>query len=184
LTAWALVLARTVRRAQSDWSRRNRGTFLTQDPIGLAGGTNLYAYAGNNPVAWSDPFGLWPRPKLVDDFTRALVRAVASVVGATRDFTENYAAMRDANTIGADKYFHCKANCEATRRGALGEFTAKVLSAGRELADLARGKSSADAAQADLDANARGRAGAKARPELPCAQVCDTDRPRGLSEDH
>lgn len=147
------------------------------------GGTNLYAYAGNNPVAWNDPFGLWPRPKLVDDFTRALVRAVSSVVGATRDFRNNYSAMRDANTIGADKYFHCKANCEATRRGGLGELTATVLSAGRELTDIMRGKSGADAARADLDANARGRAGAKAQPEQPCSLVCDADRPRGLPED-
>lgn len=34
------------------------GILLTQDPIGLAGGVNLYAYAGNNPVAFWDPFGL------------------------------------------------------------------------------------------------------------------------------
>ncbi|MBK8005041.1 MAG: hypothetical protein IPK12_14240 [Gemmatimonadetes bacterium] len=33
---------------------------MTQDPIGLAGGSNLYAYAGNNPVSFSDPFGLSP----------------------------------------------------------------------------------------------------------------------------
>ncbi|MEO8199573.1 MAG: RHS repeat-associated core domain-containing protein, partial [Gemmatimonadota bacterium] len=40
------------------WYDPKTGRFLTQDPIGLAGGVNLYAYAGNNPVAFSDPFGL------------------------------------------------------------------------------------------------------------------------------
>ena len=34
------------------------GILLTQDPIGLAGGVNLYSYAGHNPVAFRDPFGL------------------------------------------------------------------------------------------------------------------------------
>ncbi|HWO89996.1 MAG TPA: RHS repeat-associated core domain-containing protein [Gemmatimonadales bacterium] len=40
------------------WYDPSTGRFLTQDPIGLAGGINLYAYAGNNPVSFSDPFGL------------------------------------------------------------------------------------------------------------------------------
>ncbi|SET59976.1 RHS repeat domain-containing protein, partial [Pseudomonas graminis] len=33
------------------------GRFITQDPIGLDGGTNFYGYC-NNPVAWIDPLGL------------------------------------------------------------------------------------------------------------------------------
>jgi uncharacterized protein RhaS with RHS repeats len=33
------------------------GTWLTRDPIGYAGGINLYAFCGNNPVNWSDPSG-------------------------------------------------------------------------------------------------------------------------------
>jgi RHS repeat-associated protein len=42
------------------WYDPQTGRFLTQDPIGLSGGVNLYAYAGNNPVAYTDPFGLCP----------------------------------------------------------------------------------------------------------------------------
>ncbi|HEX2209907.1 MAG TPA: RHS repeat-associated core domain-containing protein [Longimicrobium sp.] len=34
------------------------GRFLSEDPIGLAGGINQYAYAGNDPVNRSDPSGL------------------------------------------------------------------------------------------------------------------------------
>ena len=43
------------------WYDPQSGRFLTQDPIGLGGGVNMYAYAGNNPVAFSDPFGLCPK---------------------------------------------------------------------------------------------------------------------------
>ena len=32
--------------------------FISRDPIGLAGGANLYTYAGNSPVAVVDPDGL------------------------------------------------------------------------------------------------------------------------------
>ena len=36
------------------------GRFLTRDPIGYAGGMNLYAFAGNNPVNYADPSGTNP----------------------------------------------------------------------------------------------------------------------------
>ena len=34
------------------------GRFLSEDPIGVSGGLNLYAYAGNDPVNAMDPAGL------------------------------------------------------------------------------------------------------------------------------
>ena len=48
------------------WSMRNRqyhpelGRFLQTDPIGIAGGVNMYAYVGNDPSNLIDPFGLEP----------------------------------------------------------------------------------------------------------------------------
>ncbi len=55
------------------------GRFITQDPIGLAGGNNLYSYAPN-PMEWIDPLGLCKNSSsgakgigaAVDDTTKAL----------------------------------------------------------------------------------------------------------------
>ena len=33
---------------------------VTQNPIGIAGGLNLYGYANGDPISYSDPFGLSP----------------------------------------------------------------------------------------------------------------------------
>jgi len=41
----------------------NLGVFITNDPIGLAGGLNAYTYVGNSPLQYIDPLGLyWFRP--------------------------------------------------------------------------------------------------------------------------
>jgi len=40
------------------WYRPEWGRFLTPDPLGHFDGPNIFAYAGMNPVRWTDPLGL------------------------------------------------------------------------------------------------------------------------------
>ena len=53
---------------------------------------------------------------------------IKQIKGAVLDLKKNYYDMKKDNTKnGADDYFHCKANFEATKRGELGERTAEYL---------------------------------------------------------
>ncbi|NXA51652.1 SAA protein, partial [Nothocercus julius] len=84
---------------------------------------------------------------------------VRDAVGGARDMLRAYSDMREANYVGADKYFHARGNYDAARRGPGGAWAAKVISDARELwqSDVS-GRGAADTA-ADQEANAWGRSG-------------------------
>ena len=42
------------------WHNPQAGRFISKDPIGLLGGMNFYAFCGNDPVNFRDPYGLCP----------------------------------------------------------------------------------------------------------------------------
>lgn len=86
--------------------------------------------------------------------------------------------MRNANTIGADKYFHCKTNCQAAQLG-LG-VESILLSESRELFDQYIKGDSRQACDDDRLANDFGRQEGSNNPNVDCIQLCAPFRPNGL----
>jgi uncharacterized protein RhaS with RHS repeats len=93
--------------------------FTQIDPIGLAGGLNLYGYAGGDPVNFSDPFGLcperpWECPDMQADRARLdgvdpplidVTNETAAVVGGVAGLTRGGVAvvakgLRPGTTVG------------------------------------------------------------------------------------
>ena len=81
------------------------------------------------------------------------------------DFLRNYEQMKKDKNIGNDKFFHCKANYEAAKRGKWGEFVGKTISAVREFpyGTLLDG---IQASSDDWEAHRRGWRGAKTGKNL------------------
>jgi Serum amyloid A protein len=85
-----------------------------------------------------------------------------------------------ADTVDGDKYFHCKANCEATRAGPWGEVAAGALSLLREASDPRNVLDGFADARADDAANRQGRKVGRASPEQSCSDACASLRPAAL----
>lgn len=108
--------------------------------------------------------------------------------GAFSSFVKNYQNMREANTIGADKYFHCMANYEASKSGWLGRASAGFISNMREAGDLVKGTFSRGVIQSaqdvmeDQNVNMYGRSAASSDRFSSAKEACAIHRPEGLDE--
>jgi RHS repeat-associated protein len=95
--SWMGSLIFESRDASGLYYRRNRyydsekGRFTQEDPIGLAGGVNVYGFAGGDPVSFDDPYGLCrPYPQCIPEELAALGKATwHGMVNFTAGFSEN-----------------------------------------------------------------------------------------------
>jgi len=104
------------------------------------------------------------------------------------DFKRNFDLMKEADTIGADKYFHCIANYEAANRGWLGKVGANLMSGIREITGapkeiLRDGLSERlNDIEKDMEANRHGREAARSEKYASAKEACAIFRPKGLNE--
>jgi len=97
-----------------------------------------------------------------------------------------HALARGIDPSGVDKYFHCKANCEAAQLGYLAE--AILLSDAKEAFDLTvdnwflGGHHTEKDSTEDQLANRQGRASASVYQSAPCTELCAIYRPHWLPE--
>ncbi|MBI3893435.1 MAG: EndoU domain-containing protein [Candidatus Wallbacteria bacterium] len=64
------------------WVSPKLGRWLSKDPLGLAGGLNLFSYVSNNPLKYTDPLGLWGIDRGGNYFDSS--ESVGGDAGATR----------------------------------------------------------------------------------------------------
>jgi RHS repeat-associated protein len=85
------------------------GRFLQPDPIGYADGMNMYAYVGNNPLNWIDPFGLEKVKTLTrEEFEIAMEPMIKEILKKPNGFFSGFSTRINPYTYitGIDSGYH------------------------------------------------------------------------------
>ncbi|MCL2548535.1 MAG: RHS repeat-associated core domain-containing protein, partial [Symbiobacteriaceae bacterium] len=109
--------------AQYRFYDANNRHFMAKDPI--KSGLNWYAYVGNNPVTWVDPWGLMPR----DMLNTIKQRYVYEGIPSEQVFVEVISANLPGGILGKDELFGITAERLAEKLDGLDLSASKLTSA-------------------------------------------------------
>ena len=150
------------------------GRFISEDPIGFAVDVNFYAYVKNNPVRWTDAYGLQVFPPGYWDLviTHGIVQQIRQEV---RQWPNPHADTDTSNRIR-----HCIVSCRVSREAPGGTATAYVagdlfqdpvfVPAGIGVHMPQNWNIHSD--PGDRRANAIGRCAATSEPNKSCEDAC------------
>ena len=179
-------------------SDENRTKFLSNKRHWV----HLYQVIHNQPISHYDYLGLedttdpaWKGlldiiadsiylASAFDDYSLSLSLEDVTLLKALDELRKSYHDMREANTIGADKYFHCIGMCEATRASGNPNMV-EALARIREIIDNIKNRivghntalEQAADSFADMEAN---RQGINCPPTESCECCCQGYKVKGL----
>lgn len=139
------------------------GRYVSVDPIGQLGGFNLFAYTDNQPLRYSDPWGLFS----FGEFYECAKGASAAA--------ENFSVPN--SRVPADATKHCLASCNMGRGCQWGTWGSALVGVAKEALDAV---GAGNAEFRDLMNNAAGNICAKGGTNPCCDQTgncCSNDDP-------
>ena len=98
---------------------QHTGRWTQEDPLGVAGGLNLYQFNGNDPVTFTDPFGLCPPAWMCQLITNFVVNH-PRVAEAVSTLIDQEAA---GFACGAQAFHNCQVPPSGTAGALAGQLT-------------------------------------------------------------
>ena len=130
---------------------------------GLKNNQNIDSAWGDKTKAILDDY--------LDNYDNYPGKTRSGIKAPYNDMKRNFDTMKNLGLIGGDKFFHCKANYEASKRGTWGDAVSKVISTTKEIKDVF--EYGLQDSMYDWEANQKGWYGAK--NNLSLKESCPTD---------